>query len=299
MRPDPLDSSGDIEDAARLLLRESKALGVFPTPVDKIVRMAELQVSSDIDLNHAKQNYFTKAFEGIGKVSRKVLGLLDFRSRTIYLDLQQPRVRQRFVKLHEVGHDVLTWQGDAYRWDDKKTLAPSVKDIFEREASSFASAVLFQLERFDEEAGRLPLGLSSPMALSKKFGSSCQAAIRRYVQHSRKRCAVLVLEFPDADMKVRIRDCFESDAFAREFGRLPWPEKCGTSFPFVEDLLCGRKYHENGCLLLQSRTGGQIALTYHYFNNGYNGFVLLIPPGESIRSRTRIAVTGASPGDSI
>ena len=161
MRPDPIDSQADIEAAAKLLLKEGKAFGVFPTPVDRIVRTADLHIAQGIDLSQAKRGYFGKVFEGIGKVSRKVLGLLDFRSKTIYLDLQQADSRKRFVKLHEVGHDVLPWQGDVYRWDDEKTIAPSVKDIFEREASSFASAVLFQLERFDEEAGRLGRAPSS------------------------------------------------------------------------------------------------------------------------------------------
>lgn len=296
MRPTPLDSAADIEAAAAALLRESKALGVFPTPVDKIVSTAELSIAEGIDLSQAKQGYFSTAFSGIGKVSRKVLGLLDFRSKTIYLDLQQAVSRQRFIKLHEVGHDVLTWQGDAYRWDDEKTLDPAVTEVFEREASSFASAVLFQLDRFDEEAAKLPLRIGSPMALSKKFGASCQAAIRRYVQHSQKRCAVLVLEYPDSELKARIRDCFESPAFAAQFGQIEWPEHCDASFPFVQDMLRKRKYHEDGNLLLANRPDAQVALTYHYFSNGFNGFVFLLPPGESIRSKTRIVLAGAARG---
>ena len=293
MRPDPLDSIADIEAAAKLLLRESKARGVFPTPVDKIVKTAELQIDQGIDLSRAKQGFFAKKFEGIGRVSRKVLGVLDFRSKTIYLDLQQRDSRQRFVKLHEVGHDVLPWQGDAYRWDDENTIAPSVKNIFEREASTFASSVLFQLERFDEEAGKLPLAIKSSLALAKKFGASCQATIRRYVQHSRKRCMVLVLEAPDTNMNAKIRNCFESKAFAKEFGSLPWPKQCGPSLPFVRDMLNNRKYHERGSLLCKSMTGDEIALSYHYFNNTYNGFVLLFPPGEFIRTRTKIVMAGA------
>lgn len=293
MRPETLDSNSDIEDAAKLLLRESKARGVFPTPVDKIVRTAELQIELGIDLGAAKQSYIEKAIEGIGKISRKILGILDVRAKTIYLDLQQRDSRQRFVKLHEVGHEVLPWQSEAYRLDDEKTIAPSAKDLFEREASSFASAVLFQLERFDEEAGKLPLDIGSPLELARKFGASCQATIRRYVQHSTKRCMVLVLEAADKNMNAKIRDCFESKAFVKEFGNLPWPEQCDARFPFVQDMLCNRRYYRHGSFLCRNTNGDQVALSYHYFNNTYNGFVLLFPPGELIRTRTKIVLAGA------
>jgi hypothetical protein len=292
MRPLPLDSATEIEITARFLLKESKAFGVFPTPVDLIVHTAELKVAEGVDLSRAKQNYFSKAFEGIGRISRKVLGLLDFRNKTIYLDLEQSDSRQRFVKLHEVGHDVLTWQGEAYRWDDEKTLDPFVKQVFEREASYFASAALLQLDRFDEEAEKLPLCVGSPIALSRKFGSSCQATIRRYVECSRKRCAVLVLELPDVHMNAKIRNCFESSEFAKEFGILPWPDACDPSFPFVRDMLRYRKFHQDGKLLLKTDIHGQIPLRYHYFNNGFNGFIFLFPPGEHIRSKTRIIPAG-------
>lgn len=291
MRPSPLDSTSEIEAVAKTLLRESRAFGIFPTPVDKIIQTAELNVAEGVDLGKAKQSYFSKAFEGIGKVSRKVLGLLDFRHRTIYLDLTQGIPRQRFIKMHEVGHSVLSWQEDVYRWDDEQTLDPFVKELFEKEASCFASAVLFQLDRFNEEAAKLPLGIKSAMALSKTFGASSQAAIRRYIQSCPKRCAVLVLEPLEQFKSAKVRNCFESTAFIREFGYLSWPEECDLSFPFVQDMLRCRKLHEQGSLVVPTDTHGDISLAYHFFNNSYNSFVFLFPAGETIHSRTKILVT--------
>jgi Zn-dependent peptidase ImmA (M78 family) len=291
LRPAPLDSSIEIEAAARTLLRESRAFGTFPTPVEKVVQTAELKVAEGVDLSLAKPSYFSRAFEGIGKVSRKVLGLLDFRDRTIYLDLSQAVPRQRFIQLHEVGHDVLVWQGDAYRWDDEQTLDPFVKELFEKEASSFASAVLFQLDRFNEEAAKLPFGIKSAIALSKTFGASSQAAIRRYIQSCPKRCAVLVLEPLEQFKSAKVRNCFESTAFIKEFGYLSWPEECDLSFPFVQDMLRCRRLHEQGSLVIPTDTHGDISLAYHFFNNSFNSFVFLFPAGETIHSRTKILVT--------
>lgn len=292
MRPPRVDAASDIEAVAAALLKESKALGVYPTPVDLVIAEAKLTVDESIDLSQARPGLIARTFEGIGKVSRKVLGLLDCRHKTIYLDLTQKEPRQRFIKLHETGHDVLVWQADAYRWDDEKTLDPGTKETFEREASYFASCVLFQGDRFDEEAGKLPLGIKSALALAKKFGSSCQSAIRRYAERSGKRCAVLVLEPPDSGMRARIRDCFESAAFAEEFGVIPWSEHCGPSFPFVQDMLCNRRYREGGSMILQTRHG-DTAFAYHYFSNKFNRFVLFFPPGECIRSRARVVLATA------
>jgi len=290
MRPAPVDSAAEIDRIARFLLRESKAFGVFPTPVDRIVSTAELQLAMGVDLGQVKREYFSRMFAGIGRVSRKVLGLLDFRSKTIYLDLQQNVFRQRFVKLHEVGHDALSWQEQTYRWDDRKALDPAVKELFEREASFFASSVLFQLELFDDEAAKLPLALVSALTLARKFGSSCQAAIRRYVQYSAKRCAVLVLEPPDRERRVRIRDCFESPSFAKEFGEIQWPEFCDAGFPFVADMLAGRRFRYAGAVGMVDAEDSPLTLNYQFFGNRFNGYAFLYPPGEAIRSRTRIVL---------
>jgi hypothetical protein len=290
MKPPPIDSAPEIEAIAKILLKDCKAFGVFPTPVDRIVRAAQLKIDQGVDLSVAKQGFFSKAFEGIGKVPHKVLGLLDFREKIIYLDLTQDPSRKRFIELHEVGHDVLPWQGEAYRLDDEKTLDPFVKETFEQEASYFASSALFQLGRFGDEAEKLPLTIGSPMALAKKFGSSCQAAIRRFVQYSDKRCAVLVMNLPDDKMRCNVRNYFESASFAAEFPCLQWPEACDASFPFVCDMLQKRKYHETGTIVLSTSVDGPVALNYHFFNNGFNGFVFLFPPGEVRRSRTKIVV---------
>ena len=46
----PLESASDIEKIAKNLLKESKANGILPTPVDRILQCAELQLAQDINL---------------------------------------------------------------------------------------------------------------------------------------------------------------------------------------------------------------------------------------------------------
>ena len=118
-------------------------------------------------------------------------------------------------------------------WDDKETISPRVKLLFEKEANFFASCVLFQLDIFDEEVAKLPLSLQSAMFISNKFGASTQATLRRYVEYSKKRCALLVLERPEHihDITVAIRNFFMSPSFVTEFGTIDWPQKIDNVFP--------------------------------------------------------------------
>jgi hypothetical protein len=286
------ESARDIEDIARKILKGSRTYGVIPTPVDKIVSYVELRVAQGLSLGGKDQDFFSRTFEGIGRVSRKVLGLLDFLTKTVYVDIEQPVSRVRFVKLHEVGHEACDWQREAYRWDDETTLSPETRQLFEKEASFFASAVLFQLDRFDERAAGLALGLKSAILLARQFDASTHATLRRYVQYSTKRCALLVLEQPDVypQYGARVRDFFASPSFSKEFGEIDWPEVCGLAFPFITDTISRRRLHEDGELDLRIPSGGIETFEYHYFNNSYNIFVFIKPPGEAIRSRTKIIV---------
>jgi hypothetical protein len=291
MNQDTIDGAQEIEKIARNVLIGSKAWGKFPTPVDQIVSYAELQVASGVDLSQVEPSFFTKKLHSLKRALSKVLAAVDLREKTIYLDLSQRQERQSFNKLHETGHKALIWQRDTYiHLDDEITLDPDTDELFERQASWFASDALFQLERFEDEAARLPLTIKSPIALAKTFGGSRHASLRRYVAKSKKRCALLVLEKPmmNGEFSAEVRNYFQSPSFTTEFGLLEWPSKCGLDFQFIKEAKFGAKFHEKGQITLAVANGEFVAFGYHYFNNTYNIFVLLLPPGEKIRSRTTI-----------
>jgi hypothetical protein len=287
----PLASADEIEKIAGNILVGARAWGKFPTPVDELIAYCELSLSKGIDLSEAEPSLITVGRMFGGKVSRKVLGMFDFRDKTIYLDHSQRESRKNFVKLHETGHGVISWQKDLLGYmDDEDTISPEIKEEFEREASFFASAGLFQLDRFDEEAAKLPLSLRSARALGQKFGGSAQAAIRRYVERSPKRCALLVLHPLEraGGVHARVRNYFESPAFTKAFGGFAWPEKCGWEFPFVQEMQFKRKDHLNGSLTTTSATLESVNLHYHFFDSTFNVFVFLFPAGEKVKSRVTI-----------
>ena len=284
----------DIDKISNELLRSSKALGVFPTPIDKIVQYAELSVSNNIDLSKVDPGFMEKFSGNLKSAMSKILGMLDREEKVIYLDLNQPTKRKNFIQLHEVGHDVLPWQSKTLRFlEDKNTIDPYIMDGFETEANYFASATLFQQARFANEINKLPFELKTSLHLAKLFGASFHATIRRYVEKTNNRCALLVLENLVKNSfasKCDLRNYFQSESFTTEFGQLNWPDELPFKFGFIQDFSFGRKLNEDGILKLNT-DNGELDFQYHFFNNTYNAFVLLFPKGETKKSKVTFKVS--------
>jgi len=293
MDSNALNSQKKIQDIAFDILKQSKSLGVFPTPVDKIIQYTELRVNEKKYLERIPKNYFTKSKEVLKRALRKVNGILDRREKTIYIDLNQIPARKKFIKLHEVGHEVLPWQKEMFEIleDDEISISSETHDEFEIEASYFASEALFQGEYFEEMIKPLPLEIGSPIALSKKFGASIHATMRRYVEVSYKRCALLVLKtLSTTNMNCQTRNYFQSSSFKNSFGRISWSDTLDVRWPFVQDYLSNRKHHKDGSFQISLNGNSKSVFEYHFFNNTYNAFVFIFPIGEFQKSRTKIRI---------
>jgi Zn-dependent peptidase ImmA (M78 family) len=283
-------SKKEIDNLIFDILKSSKSLDVFPTPVDKIVEYCELNLSHKNGFHHIPTNYIPQKIDAFNRMLKKVLGAFDREEKIIYIDPSLPQVKQNFIKLHEAGHGAIPWQKEIKYFDNEYTLSPTVKEVFEAEANYFASGGLFQLKRFEDEMNKLPLEIGSPMALAKKFGGSNHAAIRRYAEVSKKRCCLLVLEDKDKSNNnglLNLRNSFQSPSFTKEFGELTWPKTFNSDFPFIIDYTRRRQFHKDGTIQLLVH-GEFIEFSYHYFNNRYNVFVLIIPVGEKNKSKTKI-----------
>ena len=285
----------DIEKISYEILKGSKSFDVFPTPINQIISYTELIVSKEIDVSKIHSEYFSKATDALRRALSKVRGVLDRRERTINLDLSQKKPKLGFIQLHEVGHDVLPWQNKIHDIldDDDDSLNPETHEDFEAEASFFASATLFQNDRFLSELDKLSLEIESPMYLAKLFGASVHASLRRYVEYSKNKCALVVLEnisINGSPVKCRLRDKFQSEKFSKTFGDLNFPIELGYTWPFVQDYYHNRRVKKNGAITLLTKNGN-VDFTYHFFNNSYNAFVFLFPHGEKKSSRTKIIIT--------
>jgi hypothetical protein len=244
-------------------------------------------IDNDVDLSKIPTTYLSRASNALRRALGKIQGALDRREKIVYLDLSAHPLKQRFVKLHEVGHKVLPWQENIAEVleDDENTLDTSCREEFEAEANFFASATLFQQDRFLSEMDKLGLRIDEALYLSKHFGASTHATLRRYVECSKKRCALIVLK-DCTSCGAKLRDKFQSVGFTKTFGELIIPSEIDRVYPFVQDYCCNRKLKKDGLISLPTKNGS-VAFTYHFFNNSYNAFVFLFPVGEKKSSRTK------------
>jgi hypothetical protein len=107
-----------VRKEAERALRESGALGVFPTPVDQIMAVARVaEVKEDV-LNPGFVAKLRAKAEQAGQVVRralsKVLGLFHASEGLVFLNQSLMAVKKRFVGFHEAGHGFLPWQRPMY-----------------------------------------------------------------------------------------------------------------------------------------------------------------------------------------
>ncbi|MCW3162648.1 ImmA/IrrE family metallo-endopeptidase [Chryseobacterium oryctis] len=292
----------DIEKISYELLKSSKSLDIFPTPVDSILNYSDFVADNKIDLLNIEHSFFEKFKDSSIKILQsgisKVKGMFDRREKTIYIDigLDKNLGKKNFVQLHEIGHGVLGWQNEMMLClDNDDTLSPEIEEQFEQEANYFASITLFQHDRFIQEAEKLKLGLSSVMALSKKFGASVHATLRNYVLKSKNKCALLVLNHPINENGhtniLTTRDLFYSPLFLQELGELNLPEKFGFKWAFVQDYKFKKRFNDNGSISLVTLNGEELKANYHFFNSTYNSFVFIFPKGEKNKAKTKVILS--------
>ena len=76
----------DIDDIIFDILKKSKSLDVFPTPVDKIVEYCELNLSNKNEFHEIPRNYIAKNVDAFKRMMKKILGALDREEKVIYID---------------------------------------------------------------------------------------------------------------------------------------------------------------------------------------------------------------------
>ena len=223
-----------IRKEAERALQQAEAFGVLPTPIDEIMRVARVvEVEEDIHSPSFIAWMMAKAEktgQAIRRALSKVMGLFHASEGLIFIDRTLMMVKQRFVRLHESAHGFLPWQRPMYSLvqDGDNALDPDTADLFDREANTFASEVLFQLDTFRDQAEAMPFDILTPVRLAKKFNASNYAAIRQYVSKNHRTCAVVVLNMPELDpvsgFRATLRRVVGSERFQQMFLGIRWPE---------------------------------------------------------------------------
>ena len=94
-----IQSIKDIEKISLEILKDSKSLDIFPTPIDKIVSYVDLTVSSNVDISQIHEGYKSKYPDALLRALGKIRGLLVRKEKKDYLDLNQSLIPQHYYKI--------------------------------------------------------------------------------------------------------------------------------------------------------------------------------------------------------
>lgn len=297
------DQLNNIKSYAYKLLHKADALDQLPTPVDQLVKSANLYVNEDFVLTTNYKNIFnfTSKMEKVARPNiygiKKLLGLLHVPSGEILIDHSQHENKKTFIKLHEAGHGFLPHQRRLYEImeDGKLELDPDIEDLFEREANNFASEVLFQLGKYEKIASDYTISIKTPIVLSKKFGSSIYASMRRYVQTHFSALALGVYNkvnnIVGGPIFVLRRAPMYSQTFLKKFGSAIFPDPCSICDPLGNIMNSARLQTYHQCNL-KDRNNNIYTCSLHIFNNFYEIFILIIPLKKIHHADTNIFFNG-------
>jgi hypothetical protein len=281
MKPPPKlampPSAEAVTTEVRRLLRAAEVGRELPTPKTRILACARLVEAGELDLSEYEESFSEKASAFFYKALGKVRGLLDRRTKQIYVDPHLHDSRKLFVTYHEVVHRVLPWQHIELTEDDA-SLNEACDTLFESEANYGAADIMFQCDRFEREACDYGLSVASALYLSEKYDASRHASLRRFVERNHRPCLLLVLKpttRENTDGKTSFLICYSiaSNPFVLQFGD-----------PFAQPFI--NPDHDLG-RILNNGLGGEIALSdlkgfcrtceVECFSNQYRVFVLIHP----------------------
>ena len=272
-----------VRQEAERALREAGALGVLPTPIDRILAVANVEEVKENVLNEgflAKMRI--KAGDALKRALSKVVGVFDSAANLVFIDQLLKPVRKRFVMLHEAGHGFMPWQRAMYKLveDSDQSLDPEAADLFDREANVFASEVLFQNDTFYHMASDEKFEIWTPIRLAKRFDASLYSSIRQYVSKNERCCVVLVLNPPELmqgdGFRATLRRVIPSNSFAQVFGANSWPpvftpdDQLGRLVPLGNRRSSGKRN-----VVLTDRNGDRHECIAESFTQTHQVFILV------------------------
>lgn len=291
--PDDLRRDERLLGVAERLLLDADAIGVFPTPVARLIEVAglsepERSLLSDECIESAPEHLAIK----MRGVKDKVLAILDRCEAEVHLrpDIST-NAAAAFKRLHEVGHHIIPWQAELAYADDRYTLSHEANALFELEASQVSAELLFQRNTLRQCAASSRIRASEVISLSSAFGASIHATFRRYVETHHKALAGVVLGLEPvcvAPPCFRRQEAFCSERWGARFQDprdWPWDLDTGplsvlsTKAAIVGTMVATGVYHDPVTYRMQwpDLNGELTRVRVEIFTNHYSLFVMLHP----------------------
>jgi Zn-dependent peptidase ImmA (M78 family) len=272
------------QEIVEALLVEAGAANRLPTDEDKLLGFLKLeQLSFD----------FMNELDFLPETQKRSLDLraaLSFNDRLVATQSGLSDKRKRFGIFHEIGHFILPeHRKKLFFVDNDATLSWWTRAHLEREANEIAAEILFQGNRFTDEALSLPTSVRTVTDLAPKFGASYESAMRRYAERHALPCAVVVLdkvhqdseeqEFDESEYKIHYT--ITSPSFRKKYfsaleikgGTIRGSELCGKS-----------RWWGVADVVEYKMTIGDWHFETEIFSNGYKIFQFVLPPKASLKT---------------
>ena len=272
------ESETKLCDLSRKLIREADAIGILPTPVERLFEISRVKNIDALPDDGFLQTLSETARGFFLRAKQKLRGIADLRTRAVYIPPDRNTGRKLFVKAHELGHQVIPWHNvDPAYLDDNESVGPSAKGIFEQEANFFGAETIFQGNNFRNLARDYQPSVAAIFTLADKHGASKQATAWRFVEEQDESVALLQYYPSNAldeagNQVLVVWRSVGSTAFNKRFSDIDVPHAIRTGHPWVaaRDLNRDCDGHEN--LLVD---GHGVAFQWMAWWNSYTLFVLL------------------------
>jgi hypothetical protein len=218
-----LETGPEIVQAVRRLLNRCEIIEP-PTPFARLLESRRLVTEETLELT--APGLFGRAKRKLTAIAtaafKKIRGILDVKGRLVWVDPDLHRHRRVFVKLHELGHDVIKWHHDLFVITSENDLRPDIRKVFESEANRFAAECTFQVDDMAKAHRGRQLDIGDLCALASQYNASLTATARHYVSIQDLPVALLLgkVEIDShGSPAIRFSYGFANDAYARQFGR--------------------------------------------------------------------------------
>jgi hypothetical protein len=193
------DDIQELDEICERLLWRAQVERQFPTPIEKFVAAAGVHQLLDVD--KARSEYLALApattRAEMDSAWRKMVGLADITTASLYVSPSQDERSRRKVALHELAHLVLPWHDARPRHvDDARTLSSQCRDRLDIEANAVACELLFQGNHFHALAGGMRPDIDSISRLADLYGAPLDDTARLFTLARRQ--PVLVLGYKEA-----------------------------------------------------------------------------------------------------
>ena len=296
------NSAKELDKVARRLLRAAEVGDQLPTPQDDIIATAKLIKGGEIDLEDFKESFLRKARRVFFNGWRKIRGALAVGDKTIYISSDVPESQKPFLNFHEVSHHVIPWQKDTFDLfaDDSLTLTPEVEIEFEQEANYLSAQLLFQGDRFANEARDFDLSLKTGIKFKHDYQTSFHSTFWNYIATHNRSCVLFVFrqcrytEFYKGSMEQAYQLLYTvpSKSFFAEFGEMNLPDKFYHDDPIfnaIDEPVDKLSDVFEGELELRDMNGSPVDTKFEAWSNTYNLFVLISKKKRVMFSKKRVA----------